>query len=252
MSLDIAQQFKILERIGLTEGESNLYIANNTLGTASVVELAQKSGYSRQQVYEIIPRLLELGLIVKVREGKKQHYKPADPENLKEIVGEIGTQIEDLVPVLKSRQATNKAVPELSVYESPIAMREWYINFMEKVKDKDELLVWDSGKNWYELDPKFYQKFLDFKETLNITNLVIAPDTPDARQIAKKISKRGGVLKYRFARGAWKSDIDMWMWRDQVGVLTIRENATNMIVIESKELAELERHKFYKYWEGLR
>ena len=54
--------------------------------------------------------------------------------------------------------------------------------------------------------------------------------------------------KYKWFKGAWKANAEKWIWKDQVCYLSIRENATNMIVIESKDLAEIERFDFWNLW----
>jgi hypothetical protein len=42
---------------------------------------------------------------------------------------------------------------------------------------------------------------------------------------------------------------EKWVWKDQVCFLTIKDNATNMIVLESHELAEIERFDFAQIWQ---
>lgn len=249
MSLDLSQQFKILESIGLSESEANVYVANITLGPASVIELAQKSGYTRQMVYEIIPKLIEFGLIKKIRVGNRQKYQTTKPAALKDRIDEISNQIDDLIPVLTSHQASHSAIPQITVYENPLAMREWYKGFMEKSKVGDELLIFEPGQEWFELDQSFYNKFIEHSQEKKIKERIIAPDTPSSRAFYKKVKTDAG--KYKLIEKWWEQNSAKWIWRSQVCILTIRENATNMIVIESKELAALERFNFNQIWESL-
>ena len=60
------------------------------------------------------------------------------------------SEIDELVPVLKTRQATDKAVPLITVNENPKAMCEWYEHFMVEAKRGEEFLVWSAGKDWYK------------------------------------------------------------------------------------------------------
>jgi sugar-specific transcriptional regulator TrmB len=251
MNIDLNKQFTTLERIGLSEGEANIYTANNSIGPASIIDLAQKSGYSRQQVYELIPRLLERGLLKKVRAGKRVKYEAVKPDVLNELADDVSNEVSELVSVLKSKRAAHKAIPQLTVYENPLAMREWYINFMKEAKEGEEFLVWSAGKDWYEMDTKFIEQFLRVKDEKKMKNYIIAPDNETSRDLAKIISRQG-VAKFRFTDNAWSSNVDKWIWRDEVCILTMRANATNMIVIKSADYANLERFNFYRVWETLK
>jgi sugar-specific transcriptional regulator TrmB len=248
-NLDINQQFRILRNIGLTESEANIYIANIHLGQASVIELAQRSGYVRQVIYDALPRLIEMGLIKKIKVGKKAKYQTTKVESLEDRVAEISSQIKELVPVLKSRQASFSAIPHVDVYENVIAMREWYRQVLEGSKKGDMMLIWSYGKDWFYLDPKFYEKYLNEKAEKGVRERVIKPDNPENRKRYRQIDK--GIAEWRFAKKWWRSDAEIVIWKNEISMLTIRENATNMVVLRSKELAAIEKWNFNMAWDGL-
>ncbi len=244
------QYIEQLENIGLSESEASIYLASLALGPASVIEIGQKASLTRQMVYNLIPALAEQGLIKEVREGQKRHFEAVSPDVLKSRAKKISGEIDELVPELKTRQATNKAIPLITVYENPHAMREWYENFMNEAKRGEEFLVWSAGKDWYEMDKSFIDRFMRVKEQKRMKNLVICRDSKDSRELMGKISPQG-FIKCKYAKDAWSSNVDKWIWRDEVCILTMRANATNMIVIKSADYAELEKFDFYKIWNGL-
>ncbi len=241
----------VLKGIGLSDAEARTYLANILLGPSSVIKIAQKAGLTRQMVYTILPKLHEMGLIKESKTGSKTAYEPTDIENLSSIVGNLSIKIKELVPELKSRQATSSAIPLVTVYENPIAMRDWYKQFIKEAKKEDELLVWSGGRNWYNLDLRFYQKWIKFKDSLKMKNLVITPDiTENKKEIwGQAIFKNS---KFKYLKKWWRTNAEKWIWKDQVCYLTMRENATNMIVIESKDLVEIERFDFYRIWNSLK
>ena len=247
MELD---QIKILEQIGLTESEAKIYLANLGLGPASIIEIGQKAGITRQMVYNLVPGMIEQGLLKEVHKGVKRQIEAISPEVLRSRTEQISSQIDELIPELKSRQAGNSAVPLITVYENPIAMREWYDHFMNKAKRGEEFLVWSAGKDWYEMDKRYIDRFLRVKEMKRMKNLVICRDNADSRKLMGEINPQGSI-KYRFATDAWSSNVDKWIWQDEVCILTMREGATNMIVIKSADYAALERFDFYRIWERI-
>jgi sugar-specific transcriptional regulator TrmB len=241
---------KDLESIGLSSSEAKIYLTNLSLGPASAIQLAQKLGITRQSIYELLPRLMEKGLIKQVQIGTRRYFQAVNPDVLRDRAKLISEKVEEIIPQLKSRQADTNAVPLISVYENPLSMREWYTSFMEQAGKGDQMLIWSTGNLWYELDSEFYTKFAEFKNKNEVQDLVIAPNTPEARQIAQQLASP--LRQYRFTSEWWLSSAEMWVWNNQIVYLTLKENATNMIVIESDALAAIERFNFRNVWSHLK
>ncbi|HEY1075006.1 MAG TPA: helix-turn-helix domain-containing protein [Patescibacteria group bacterium] len=240
---------KLLTFIGFSETEAKLYLANLRLGPATAIQLSQKVGISRQMVYTLLPSLLEQGLIKETVVGSRRLFEALSPEVLQDRAADILTEVKKAVPVLKTKQATNNALPILSVYENPISMREWYRRFMEEAAEGDELWIWATNKTWLSVDPDFLEQFVAFKQRMGIKDRIIAPDTPESRLFSTKLGQ--SHAQYRFTRTWWHTATEKWIWNNTVSYLTISENATNLIVLESKQLTELERFNFQQVWNSL-
>lgn len=237
---------KLLEKIGLNENEANLYLVSLSLGPSSAIQLAKKIGVSRQMIYVLLPLLIEKGLIQSTKIGSKQLYQAADPETLKDIAEKSLEEINKLIPVLKSKQATNSAVPLITVYENPLAMRKWYRKMFAEAKKGDEMLIWSATTRWLSMDEKFYQDYIQKKHKIGIVDRVIAPDTKDAREYMNKMAVING--EWRFDSKHWGQNSELWIWKNDICFGTLRENATNLIVIESADLAAIERYNFENAW----
>ncbi len=233
--------------IGLTKSESELYVVSLELGAASAIQLGQKAGLSRQMIYVLLPSLLEKGLMKQVSIGKRHYYQAVNPDVLTDKAKEVVKEIEQLVPVLKSHASPTKALPLVSIYDNPISMREWYRQFMKEAKRGEQMYIWSCVVDWYGLDSEFYQKYMQFQAKKGIKTFVIAPDTPEVRKVTAQIGNP--EKEYRYLQEAWHSATETLIWRDQILHLTISGNATNLIVIESAALAELEKTKFMQAWD---
>lgn len=240
---------KLLTFIGLSETEAKLYLSNLRLGPATAIQLSQKVGISRQMVYTLLPSLLEQGLIKETMVGSRRLFEALDPEVLQDRASDILKQVKLAVPILKTKQATHNALPVLSVYDNPISMREWYRRFMDQAVEGDELWIWATNKTWFNADPDFLEQFIDFKRRMGIKDKIIAPDTPESRLFARSLGQTHA--EYRYARNWWHTDTEKWIWNNTVSYLTISENATNLIVLESQPLTEIERFNFRQLWNGL-
>lgn len=241
--------YNLLKSIGLHKNEARLYLNALKLGPASAIQLGQKIDDTRQMVYLLLPGLMEKGLLKRVSLGNKDYYKAISPEVLVEIAQKNKEKMLQAVPILKSQASEEKAIPLITVYENPLAMREWYRQYMKEAKKGEEILIWSSGSvsYWYGLDKEFYNKYLNFNEEKGIKTYVILPETKEAIEHQKAVGKPRTKFKtFKFEK---TSNSEKWVWKNQVCYLTIRENATNMIVLESKDLADLERFDFWTIWE---
>ncbi len=240
--------YNLLESIGLHKNQARLYVVSLRLGPASVIQLGQKINDTRQMVYLLLPGLIEKGLMKRVSMGNKDYYKAISPEVLVEIAQNNKEKILQAIPILKSQTSEEKAIPLITVYENPLAMREWYKKYIMEAKKGDEILIWSTGgvSHWYSLDKEFYEKYLNFSEKEGVKTYVILPDTPESKREQEEVGKIH--TKYKLFKNTWGGFAEKWVWKNQVCCLTIRENMTNMIVIESKDLAAIERFDFWQVW----
>jgi sugar-specific transcriptional regulator TrmB len=242
----------LLQSIGLTKTEAEVYLANLQMGPSSAIQLGQKVGTTRQLIYNLLPDLIERGFIKQVTIGKRNFYQAVDPEILEDKVAILQRQIATAIPLLKEQQSGSNAVPHITVYDNPLSMREWYRGFMRDVKAGEEKLVYSTETGWFDLDQEFYRSFADFQIKKKVKNRIIAPDTAEVREIAKSVTKDSAfTFDYRFTPEKWLGEGAKWIWRNQIIHLTVRGKATNLIVLESAELASIERIAFDRVWESL-
>jgi sugar-specific transcriptional regulator TrmB len=239
----------LLHSIGLSESEAALYLAALALGPASAIQLAKRVVLSRQMVYTLVDRLIQKGLMKEVSSGGRRLFQAVGPEVLNDKAMQTAKEVADAVAILKTQEASSQSLPTISVYENPVSMREWYREFMAEAKRGDELLVWATNQAWYAVDPEFLASFIAFKERTGTADRIIAPDTAESRAFTRENKQPNAT--FRFASNWWGTDTEKWVWRDMVCFLTIRENATNLIVVRSEQLAALERFNFERVWEGL-
>jgi len=85
---------EILEKAGLSPGESAVYLALIDLGSTTVGPIVSKSGVSTSKVYSILNRLIKKGLVSSILiEGVKQ-FKAEDPRQLLEYVSNKEKELE--------------------------------------------------------------------------------------------------------------------------------------------------------------
>ncbi len=240
---------KALTDVGLTGSEADVYLALIELGPAPVAQIAQKAGITRQMAYNLLPKLQQKGLAVENYTRGKKRYQSTKLQSLRDYSDQVANNVKAIIPELKTLQAELSAIPTIKIYENPVSMREWYREFVKTSQPDDELLLWVTNKVWIDTDSSFLKSFIAFKNKHQMRDKIIAPDTTESREFAKEVDQP--FAEYRFMRQPWKSDTEKWIWRDTISLLTIRGNLTNLIVIRSAALAELERAAFYATWKTL-
>jgi len=117
---------KHLQSLGLSESETNVYLAVLKLGPQPVQAISKEVKLSRVTVYAAIESLTKLGLMTSVEKGKKQVYAAEPPErivslaenrvnSMKSTIQEIKNSIQEL----KLVQSGDK--PVVKMFEGPEA-----------------------------------------------------------------------------------------------------------------------------------
>jgi sugar-specific transcriptional regulator TrmB len=75
-----------IERLGMTEKESKVYLTSLRIGPASMQVLARKAGIDRGTAYHVAQTLTEKGLFAQVVAGKRPLFRATDPKVLFEYV----------------------------------------------------------------------------------------------------------------------------------------------------------------------
>ena len=96
-----------LRKIGLSEGEIKVYSALLNNGSLPVNLIHEKVGIERRNIYDILNKLIERGLISYVTENKRKSYSISHPSK---ILGYIEEQKHELE---QTKQEVTKDIPSL-------------------------------------------------------------------------------------------------------------------------------------------
>lgn len=71
-----------IQRLGLTEKESKVYLTSLRIGPASMQVLAKKAGIDRGTSYHVAHTLRQKGLFEEVEKGKRPRFRVSSPDKL--------------------------------------------------------------------------------------------------------------------------------------------------------------------------
>ncbi|MCX6777755.1 MAG: hypothetical protein NT157_02620 [Candidatus Micrarchaeota archaeon] len=104
---------EILRKVGLSEGEIKVYSALLGLGVSPVNKIHEKTGIERRNIYDILNKLIERGLVTYITENKKRFFQISHPNKIigyleerkheiERIEGEIEAEIPSILKEFES------------------------------------------------------------------------------------------------------------------------------------------------------
>lgn len=240
--------YDTLHRLGINRSQTKLYVEFLKTGPANVAQMARALNTSRQGIYLLLPQLLDRGLVKEIHSGKRPLYQALPPSQLLALVDDVKMRLDEVIPTLTNLQNVPSEVPLVTIYDTPLAMREWYRHFLEKAEEGDEFLLYDSGNisNWYKLDPEFYKNYMEQQIKKKIKLLCLLPEHKRTEEFIREVG--WSITEYRYTKQPLSTNVEQWIWSDEVCYQTIQGNATNMIVLKSKPLADYARKQFMEIW----
>jgi HTH-type transcriptional regulator, sugar sensing transcriptional regulator len=139
---------KLLQEIGLTEGETKVYLALLRLGQTKTGPLAKKAEVSSSKVYKILDRLVNKGLANHVIKGKIKYFSALEPERIIDYIDDNEKKLEEkkelirkMLPELKLEANISAEKQSAFVYEGFKAVTNFFRNILVELKPEEEYYV---------------------------------------------------------------------------------------------------------------
>lgn len=125
----------ILEVLWLSKNEATIYTTLLRLGSSVVWTLSKETKIPRATAYQVLDKLIEQGLIMKIDRENILTYIPEDPDkilqNLKKEEERIWRKkliFDSLLPELEKLQNNKKTIPKITYFE----WISWYTELLKK------------------------------------------------------------------------------------------------------------------------
>ncbi|MFH1451761.1 MAG: helix-turn-helix domain-containing protein [archaeon] len=112
-----------LKKIGLTDGELNVYETLLTHGESTKTNLSKLSKVSPSKIYDVAQRLIQKGIISSVKKQGVAHFKASKPERLLDLINEKEKEIskekeivKDLLPTLTKKYDTQESEIDINTF----------------------------------------------------------------------------------------------------------------------------------------
>ncbi len=126
-----------LKELGLSEGQINVYTAVLELGISTLNKIQEKTGIERRNIYDILNKLIEKGLISYTVEKGKRSYQCTHPNSILDEIEKKEKLLQELknkVPDIKDLFNFSKPEIRAEVYRGNEAMKSLLNEALEHKK----------------------------------------------------------------------------------------------------------------------
>jgi len=244
-------KFRSIQKIGLSDKETSIYLSLLEIGKGSVLEISRKSGVERATAYRVLEELRLKILVQQFKENGKNHWAALHPRYLKEYVQKKKRTVSELFPDLEAIYNLNEEKPKLSYFEGDEDLKSLTLNIIREVKRGGEILSFSAPTAAYGyFGKKKFKKGVEERADKQITTKMLIPST-------KKIPEYKLGMDWKMwrhikvvdeERFPFKASINIW--NNKISLLTVKSHPIG-VVVESKDLATTFRSIFELLWSAI-
>ncbi|MBI5369854.1 TrmB family transcriptional regulator [Candidatus Uhrbacteria bacterium] len=240
---------ELFQNLGLSKNEAEIYEALLELGEASVSTISAKTNVNRRNVYDVLDRLMDKGLVFPLLQKGDNRYKPSEPAKLMEMVKEKETMLDDNLPELEKLYRSQPKEDEVYIYHGP----EGWKNYMRDMIRLGEPAYFIAAKGaWLDARvknffPQFYKEAK--RKKIPFQHLFDHEVKTDFPQILKYVG-----TNYKFLPKGYSAPGAIDIFGNQVNILSnIRlggfDEEFRFTVIVNEQIAESFRIWFRLMWD---
>lgn len=220
------QTIQDLTKLGLTEGEAKVYASLLELGQSTVGPLTKRSRVAYSNIYEVLQRLIEKGLVTVIIKNNVKNFQAVSPENISKYLEKKQDELNQQKEILKTALPQIKALQETHPKQEAqlfIGTKGLLAAYREFFKDaqKEDINYWTyvHDKKHAETSDEFYIKNWDDIakgiKTIGLANIEYR-NSPFVKRFIKKkqirfvdfpIFSHGETFRDRFLLISWEHPI---------------------------------------------
>lgn len=234
---------EVLKEFGLTENETDIFVALVLKGALGATEISKELGLNRPYVYYALERLLEKGFISEITVDGKRKFGAVTPRQLLMLEEH---KFDELRGLLSDLERMRQKPEEETVVE---VLRGKHV-----VKNLFKRLILEMGPRQETVSIGFDEQAMEETEPINIRKVFayMEKNGITERAIIRAGSKKleyAKTTKYRFLPAEFIGNTAKYIYNDVV-VHLIYGMPTYAIIVKNARMAEAERRQFEVFWKA--
>jgi len=233
MHLDI-----VLQKIGLSPGETKVYLALLKLGSVNVAKIKEATQLHRTTIYDFLESLVNKGLVNYVTKDGIKFFEAAPPGHLQDYLEEKEALLKQALPELAKLQEFEQSPLNVGVYRGKKGFTT-FVSTLLKPDIKEFIGFGIDEAKFMEKFPAVMTNYFKKEKRLGITEKIIA-------EVGTKLIHDVPHIKYKFIQKEFFPPTPTGVYGDKVFFMIW--DPLNLIVMENKDLAESYRRWFNLLW----
>lgn len=230
---------EILQKLGLTESESKVYLALLELGPSLAGNISRKTGIHRRNIYDITERLIQKGLIGYILKNSRRLFEAASPKRFKEILNEKQKALNENIEDLNFLYKKTKEKQETNFYKGIEGLKTV---FQEQLAECKEILILGASQSAFEILPFYFKWYDKDRVKKRIKVRIIA---------SEKLNKKIPLSEIRYLPQKYANPLAINIYKDKVAIILWKKSPI-AVVIKEKEIADSYRKYFELMWKTSR
>ncbi|MFA6089375.1 MAG: helix-turn-helix domain-containing protein [Candidatus Woesearchaeota archaeon] len=236
-----AQTLETLQKIGLTDAESKVYVILLELGASQAAEITKKTNLHRRTVYDAIERLIGKGLISYIKENNIKKYKAVDPKNLEKVLQEQEKMLKEIMPRLELLKNLEKEKEETSFFRGKEGLKSIFNHQLEIGK---EICIIGASESANEILKYYFPHFDQERKERKIPVRILFAESARTNKEIKKIP----LAKIKFLPKEFEGPAATNVYGDCISIILWTKDNPIAIKIEHKEIARAYKNQFELLW----
>ena len=229
----------VLEELGLSKGEVNIYLTLLKLGETKVGSVIEKSGMASSAVHNSLNSLLEKGVVSYIKKGKIKYYRSLPPKQLVSYLDDKKKRLLQIIPELDSIQKISTDKQEAEIFEGTKGIMSMLNLLIEGTKKGDEYLFFSvKAENNKEIQ-EFFEIYDSRRKERGLIVKGLAP-----KELKGFFDKRK-TLKMKYTHSPLLSDVSIC--NAKIAIFVWDEKPVGYL-IESKQLYGMFKVFFDNVW----
>ena len=232
---------KILQKIGLSERESCIYIdlLENEISTIS--DIAKRTNLHRPVIYQTLPILEEMGLISKNLKGKRTCYTAESPTKLRSIMENLTKGFESTIQDLEEMHEHKERKPTIKTLSGKKGIQFVFYDVLNTLKKWDVYYRYSARSNLEKTKsylPDDYRALVALKE---IQRCVITSETL-AKTKRPRLEREIVTIPKNF--DLFDDNVSKMIYANKIAIIDY--NTEMVLIVENPMLARFEE-KIFKF-----
>ncbi|MBM2820481.1 MAG: transcriptional regulator TrmB [Candidatus Berkelbacteria bacterium] len=240
---------KELKNLGLGENEIEVYLAILELGQANVLDMARKAQVPRATVYGILEKLISEGLISSIIKGKRRYYYAEDPAVISKNLAEKEKRVAKILPGLQLLYQSATSRPLIRYYEGKTGVINMLDDIFKTVVEGGTYDALLNHKDEFAILGKKFDEHVNLRKEKRIFIRLITEQS----EITKKwkVREKADWREIRYIPRGQRFSVTYHIYGNKVSMFSLLGPVVG-VIIENKEIADMERLQFEYMWRGLK